>query len=168
MPNEFEICLAALFLNKGKDVLTEKEFIMYASLDLRWMQVKDAEALIGALVERKLLSKTGNYLRPIMDISVVNVPIAYRPSEGLLNMLKKNTSKPPVAGKDDKPPGLLPGFIREAADSGMEKSAFVSECNRVSKKTDVDIEVAAMMILRERGVDIMPFMNDARSSVLRR
>ncbi|MDR0309602.1 MAG: DUF2240 family protein [Candidatus Methanoplasma sp.] len=165
MSDELQVCMAALFLNKGKDVLTTKEFSMYVSLDLRWMQVKDANALLETLLERGLMSRTGEYLRPAADLSAVNVPIAYRPSEELLRTLKNGSPKQPAG---DRSSGLLPKLIQAALDSGLEKSSFISECNRISKRTDVDMEVAALLILRERGTDIAPFMDDVRSSVLGR
>ncbi|MCL2031760.1 MAG: DUF2240 family protein [Methanomassiliicoccaceae archaeon] len=167
MPDELETCLAALFLNKGKDVLTAKEFMMYASLDLRWMQVKDADALMNILLDKGLMSKTGEYLRPMIETSAVNVPVAYRPSEDLLKSLRSYSPKQQTA-KGGGAADLLSGLIRVALDSGMEKGAFISECNKISKRTDVDMEVAALMILRERGVDVMPFLDDVRSSVLGR
>ncbi|MCL1979031.1 MAG: DUF2240 family protein [Methanomassiliicoccaceae archaeon] len=168
MSNELETCLAALFINKGKDVLTAKEFTMYASLDLRWMQVRDANALMNVLIEKKLMSKNGDYLRPLINISEVSVPVAYRPSADLIKALNNNTSKQPAATKKDAAPDLLPKLIQEALASGMEKGAFVSECNKISKRMDVDMAVAAIMILKERGVDATPFIEEARSSVLSR
>jgi len=166
MSNEFETCLASIFLNKGKDVLTTKEFTMYASLDLRWMPAKDADALMNILIDRGLMSKTGDYLRPMMDASSVNVPVAYRPSEELLKILKDHSPKQQQAKKKDVSSDLLPKLIMKALESGMDKGAFVSECNKISKKTDVSIEVAALMVLRERNVDILPFIEDVRTSVI--
>ena len=166
MPDELETCLAALFLNKGKDVLTAKEFVMYVSLDLRWMQVKDADLLMRALLEKGLMSRTGDYVKPLIDLSAANVPVAYRPSETLIQGLK--APAPKSAAKESEPQALLPRLIKEALGLGMEKGTFVAECNKVSKKMDIDIEVAALMILREKGADISPFVDDVRSSVLHR
>jgi hypothetical protein len=164
MPDELETCLASIFLNKGKDVLITKEFTMYASLDLRWMPNKDADALMHILIDKGLMSKTDDYLRPTIDVSSVNVPVAYRPSEDLLKVLKDYSPKQP-SKKKDAASDLFPRLIQKAIESGMGKGAFISECNKVSKRTDVSIEVAALMILREKGVDIMPFVDDVRSSV---
>ena len=167
MPDELEICLAALFLNKGKDVLTAKEFTMYISLDLRWMQAKDADALMKAFIGKGLMSRTDDYLRPLIDTSAVDVPVAYRPSEGFLKSLKEPVPERPAAKKSDGA-DLLQVLIAKALDSGMGKGAFISECNKFCKKMDVDMEVAAVMILREKGVDVTPLMDDVRSTVLRR
>ncbi|MDR1690372.1 MAG: DUF2240 family protein [Candidatus Methanoplasma sp.] len=166
MSDELKVCAAALFLNKGKDVLTVKEFTMYVSLDLRWMQVKDANLLLDAFVKNSLVSKTDGYLRPAVDISSIEVPVAYRPSEDLLNEIRKGQLERPAKVND--PADVLQRLVQAALDSGMEKGAFISECNKVRKRTNVDMEVAALMILRERDVDIMPFIDDVRSSVLSR
>lgn len=167
MPDELNICLAALFLNKGKDVLTAKEFTMYVSLDLRWMPIKDADALMKVLIKKGLMSKTGDLLKPLIDTSIVDVPVAYRPSEGLIKRLRDDTPEPPAAKKSDGSSNLLSLLIGEALKSGMEKGAFVSECNKISKKMDVSMEVAAMIILKERGADVAPFFDSVRSYVLR-
>lgn len=167
MSDELEVCLAALFLNKGKDVLTAKEFVMYASLDLRWMQVRDADMLMSVLLEKGLMSKAGEYVKPQIDISAVGVPVAYRPSDGLIRAVRSSAERPEVK-KSDVPADLLSGLIKEASGLGMEKGTFVAECNKISKKMDIDMEVAAILILRENGADIMPFIDDVRASVLRR
>ena len=164
MPDELEVCLAALFLNKGKDVLTAKEFTMYVSLDLRWMQTKDADSLLRTLIGKGLMSRTGDYLRPLFDTSAIDVPVAYRPSDALIKSLK--AAPEPVAKKSNASPDVLQQLIAKAIDSGMGKDTFISECNKLSKKMDIDMKVAGLMILRERGVDIAPFTEGVRSSVL--
>ena len=167
MPDELETCLAALFLNKGKDVITVKEFTMYVSLDLRWMQTKDADALMKTLIEKGLMSRSGEYLKPAIDTSAIDVPVAYRPSDRLLTALKDRKPEQ-TAVKKNNDPGLLPVLIKKALDSGMEKGAFISECNKISKKMDIDMEVAALMILKEKGTDVAPFIAGVRTSVLSR
>ena len=164
MTDELEICLAAVFLNKGKDVLTAKEFTMYVSLDLRWMQVKDADTLLKIFLEKDLVSKTDDYVRPQIDISKVSVPVAYRPSDALLKTLRTYSPKQ-AAVKKDVPVDLLSRLVQKALDIGFAKGAFIAECNRISKKADVDMEVAALIILKEKGVDIMPYINDTGSAV---
>lgn len=165
MSNELETCLAALFLNKGKDVLTVKEFAMYVSLDLRWMQVKDANHLMEVFLKEGMLSRSGEYLKPAIDISSIDVPVAYRPSESLLTILKENVPAPePVANNDN----VFSQLINMAVEQGMEKGTFISECNKISKRTNIDIEVAALMVLRDKGVDIAPYLDGVRAIILGR
>lgn len=167
MPDELETCLAALFLNKGKDVLTVKEFSMYVSLDLRWMQVKDANDLMELLLKRKLLTRSGDYLRPNMDLSSVDVPVAYRPSEDLIKTLKVSepAARPEPANTSQD---IFHELIQKAAEYGMNKGTFISECNKISKRTNVDIEVASLMVLRDKGMDVLPYIDGVRSVILNR
>ncbi|MCL2148759.1 MAG: DUF2240 family protein, partial [Methanomassiliicoccaceae archaeon] len=119
----------------------------------------------------------GEYLRPLIDTSAVDVPVAYRPSAGFLRSLsgyapKRTATGKPAAPQEAEaaaaPPDVLPLLIKAALESGMEKGAFVSECNKISKRADVDMEVAALMILRDRGADVAPFLAGVRASVLGR
>ncbi|NLU45549.1 MAG: DUF2240 family protein [Euryarchaeota archaeon] len=50
----------------------------------------------------------------------------------------------------------------------MNRGEFVSECNRIVKRFNVDMEVAALLILRDKGADITPYYDDVRESVLRK
>ncbi|MCL2149101.1 MAG: DUF2240 family protein [Methanomassiliicoccaceae archaeon] len=142
----------------------------------------------GAPLDRKSLESsspyitcascgTGEYLRPLIDTSAVDVPVAYRPSAGFLRSLsgyapKRTATGKPAAPQEAEaaaaPPDVLPLLIKAALESGMEKGAFVSECNKISKRADVDMEVAALMILRDRGADVAPFLAGVRASVLGR
>ena len=166
MDNELTTCIAAVFLNKGKDVLTTKEFAMYVSLDLRWMPVKDSYNLMTVLSEKKMIEISGDYLRPIIDLSSVNVPVAYRPDDKLLGMLNsyKANTKAVITGPEE----LFPQLIAVAVDSGANKGKFVSECNRVSKTLNVDMEVAAILTLRELNVDISPYISAVSEQILDR
>ncbi len=168
MADELETCLAALYLNKGKDVLTVKEFAMYISLDLRWMQVKDAELLMRTLIKRGLMTRSGDYLKPAVDISAIDVPVAYRPSEELINGLRKVEPEPAEIPAATDTVDVLNDLIQKAIETGMEKGAFISECNKVRKRTNVDMEVAALMILRDKGVDVDPYLEPVRSAILSR
>ena len=167
MSDELTVCLAALFLNKGRDVLTAKEFAMYVSLDLRWMQVRDANMLMDTSVAAGLLSRNGEYLRPLIDIASVEVPVAYRPSEHLIGNIREAASKKSVGTKvENGSEDILPRLIQEAIRIGMEKGAFISECNKICKRMNIDMEVAAIMILNGTGTAPAPFMDGVRASGL--
>ena len=158
--------MAAVFLNKGRDVLTAKEFVMYISLDLRWMPVKDAYSLITALSEKNMMEVAGEYVKPSIDLSDVNVPVAYRPSANLISALgsqKKNGKNIPPETE-----GSFPKLIGTAVKNGAEKGKFVSECNKISKSLNVDMEVAALLVLREMKIDINPYVKEVSEEILSR
>ncbi|MDR2845730.1 MAG: DUF2240 family protein [Candidatus Methanoplasma sp.] len=161
MTDELIICAAAFFRSKGKDVVTPKEFVMGVSLDLRWMPVVDAERLADVLTERKILVRNGEYLKPSVDLSGTEVPVAYRPSDAMLARLRS-------APVGTKPKEILPDLVGAAVGSGMDRVRFISECNKVKKRLGIDMEAAALIILRDGGVDISRYIEPVRETIIGR
>jgi len=160
MDDELKICIAAIFLNKGRDVITSKEFPMYVSLDLRWMPVKDAQNLMAVLSNKKMIEVSGEYLKPSLELSDIDIPVAYRPSERLLDYLNSFKSIKPTAVKE-----VFPRLVDVAVNKGANKGKFVSECNKISRTLNIDMEVAAMLALRDMGVDTSPFIDDVKGKI---
>ena len=166
MTDEYTICTAAFFRNKGKNVITETEFLMVISMDLHWMPYGKAKQLLALLISKGALVKNGEYLKPSFEISDIEVPVAYRPSESLIMSLSQKTEekpqpKPAPAGDD-----LLPSMISAALECGMQKRDFVSEANALSKKLDIDMLAAALIVLKDRGADIDPFADRVYQAVI--
>ena len=158
MTDEYTVCAAAFFRNKGKNLISETEFLMAISLDFHWMPYGQAKQLLSILLSKGILVKNGELLKPTFEISEVEVPVAYRPSEALMSSLSKSAP----AKTESKPAGdadLLPSMIAAAGEKGLEKRIFISEANSLSKKLGVDMLVAALIILRDEGVDITSYAN---------
>ncbi len=164
MTDEYTVCAAAFFRNKGKTVITESEFTMVMSMDLHWMPFGKAKLLLAELLSRKILVKNGEFLKPSFEISDIDVPVAYRPSDALISSLggKKAERPAPAPVQSDD---LLPSMIAKAVESGMEKRDFIAESNSISKRLDIDILAAALIVLRDRGVDIGPFADRVYDAV---
>lgn len=160
MSDELTVCAAAFFRNKGKNVITETEFLMVVSMDLHWMPHGNAKLLLKALLSKGILLRNGDYLRPSFDVSEIDVPVAYRPSEKFIASLK------PIPEEDAPTPkravssgnGILDEMISVASAAGIQKRTFVSESNAVSKRLDIDMLAAGLIVLRDKGVDIAPFV----------
>lgn len=154
MDGETLVCAAALFRNRGKDIITQKEFTMYISLDLRWMGVKEADKLRELLLDEGILKKNGDMLKPAGDLSEIDVPVAYKPSSELLEMLR--TWKIPAKKRPEKD-SMLNTLMEVAVENGIQKRTFVKECNDLVKHMNIHMEAAALIILREHGVDPAPY-----------
>lgn len=160
MADELTVCAAAFFRNKGRDVVAEKEFTMGISLDLRWMSVKESQALMDAMVSSGVLELKDSYLRPKFDGSGLEIPIAYRPSAELIGSLaskKKKTEN-----------GLFPEMVSMAEKSGMRRAGYIAACNALQKKLDVDIEVAGVIVLRDIGADVSSLYKKVYDAVLKK
>lgn len=148
MVDEYTVCIAAFFRNKGKNVITENEFLMTISMDLRWMSYSSAKLMLSKLLDEKILKKNGDTLIPAFKIEDVDVPVAYKPSQHLMSLLKTPTAKNSL---DDS---LLSTMISEAIKMGMTKEYFVNESKSISEKLNVDVLVAGLIIFRDNGSDI--------------
>lgn len=160
MTDELTVCAAAFLRNKGKSVITENEFLMGISMDLRWMPHSDAKKVLAALLAQGIFEKNGEYLKPAFDTSKVDVPVAYRPPPGFAKQLKSN-----VPADDSIAEDLFPLLMSEAVNAGMEKRDFISESNLIQKKLNVDIAAAGLIVLRDHGVDIGPISDRVYRSV---
>ncbi len=149
--SESDVCTAAFFRSRGKDVVLEKEFNMAVSIDLRWLPAKDAPGLVRALAEDGCVSVKDGYIRPLIDIGSVNVPVTYRPSEELraraANPVKTRTEAP--REKD-----LFETLIDMAVADGLTLKDFNAECRKTAKALGIMPAVAGLLVLRERGVDV--------------
>ena len=139
MSDELRICAAAFFRSKGKNVITENEFLMGVSMNNRWMPYGDAERLLSAMVSSKILSKDGEYVRPCFDVAAVDVPVGYKPPSDIL----ANTSE-----------DVFQTLMARASSADIDRKDFLSSCRAIQKKMDIDIEVAAVILLRDKGVDV--------------
>src|SRR5438034_811252 len=132
---ELRNAIALLYKRKGRDSLTEREFVLSASMDLRWFPPRDAQRLLQVGLETKLLESRDGTIRPVFDVSTVEVPRDYVPTTAILAM--------PTPVEEDL-------FLRVvdaiAAKTGMDRKAVIRRVNEVQEKMDVEVEVAAMIV----------------------
>ncbi|MDO5852795.1 MAG: DUF2240 family protein [Thermoplasmata archaeon] len=155
MTGDLELCAAAFFRTVGKDVATTDEFVMEVSLGQKWMSPSEAKDLLKALVSAGVLEQRDGYLRPKADLSGIDVPLAYRPPKDLAKAPKKDVPAPSPKQDDGD---MFPKLMDVAAGAGVQRREFIQECNRIQKRLDVDICAAALIVLRDSGVDISPYV----------
>lgn len=167
MADELEVCAAAFFRIKGKEVVTSKEFTMSVSLDFKWLSAKNTEILLKKLLENGYIVKSGDYLKPGKDFSAIRVPVAYRPSEDLVKSLSGTVPKP--VEKPAKAPAkdMFITLMDLAEQNGIAKGVYVSESNAIKKKIGVESSVAALIFLQEKGVDISEVKDLVYAQVLK-
>ena len=139
MTGELGICAAAFFRSKGKNVVTENEFLMGVSMNNRWMPYGDAERLLSVLIAEKIVSKEGEYVRPCFDPASIDVPVGYRPPQDILGKKQED---------------VFQTLVSMAAAADIDRKDFLSSCRNVQRALDVDVEVAAVIVLRDKGTDV--------------
>ena len=162
MTDGLTVCAAAFFRSIGKDVTTPEEFVMIASLELKWMSPSDAKILLAALLSEGILEKRGEYIRAAGDLSGIDLPLAYRPPKDILVTAR---SAPAPAPKEEAAPDLFHILIGTAAENGIQTKDFVPACTRIQKRLGIDVSAAALLVLRDCGADISPLVETVYSGI---
>ena len=157
--DDLRMTAAAFFRNRGKNVVTVTEFLMTVSMDLRWMTPTEAESLLSLLSDHGHVKKEGDYVRPTFDVHAADVPLGFRPTGDILKR-----TRPKRAPDGD----LLSELMAIAESSGIKRKDLIVSVNALQKRINVDIEVAALLMLREKGVDISGYAEKAYSLISER
>ena len=150
--DELRYAVALLFKRKGRDELTEREFVLSASMDLRWFPPRDAQRLLQLGLETKLLESHGGNIRPSFPIDAVEVPRDFVPTPKTLEVAT------PVA--EDVFVRLVDAIV---ARTSSDRRAVIATVNGIQEKMDVDVEVAALVAARQAGVDVAPLLGPVKS-----
>ncbi len=179
MENEIQTCAAAFFRTSGKDVTTADEFVMSASLELKWMAPSKAKKLLALLENEGAVQCKNGYVRLSPELQGMDLPMAYKPSPALVAMLDKPiepkpASKPveqkPVEPKPvEKAPEVKDMFhvlMDVAVNAGIPRKDFIQNSNKIQRSLGIDIGVASLIVLRDGGVDIEPYVDAVYKGIM--
>jgi hypothetical protein len=153
---ELETCLAVLFKRKGKNILSEKEFVFSASIDYRWLTPKEAQDLLELGVSRGLLVRTEGFIKPGFDFKEMEVPLSFRPSKEVLKEKQEEAS-------------LFARILeRISSKSGLKKREVVARINRQQEKLGVDVEVAGLVIANDLNIEVRDLYEPVKAEILER
>lgn len=153
---ELKKTIALLFKRKGSPILTEKEFIFSASMDLRWFPPKEAQKLLQVGVDAQLLILENGKVRPNFDISQIEIPLDFVPTEDMFKVEPK---------KEDLFLRILDKISKEA---GKERKVLISRINEIQERMELEIEVAALLAGKEFGVDLSDFYDIVEKEIFLR
>jgi len=156
--SELKRCLAALFRQKGKDVMTEREFVYAASMDLHWLTPKEAQMLLEISLKCGLLQLSNGALAPSFEISDDLVELDYKPSRDIILAEQKR----------DRKDFFIELVDRISTSSGLQRKEIIAKINKMRERMPVDIEVAALIVGRDLGVDISNDIKSVRELLLTR
>jgi len=146
--------IALLFKRKGREELSEREFVLSASMDLRWFPPRDAQRLLQIGLETKLLESRDGTIRPSFDVSAIEVARDYVPTAEILST--------PTPSEEDLFVRIVDSI---AAKTGTDRKSVIRLVNGIQEKMDVDLEVAALVAARQSDVDVAPFLPAAKKKL---
>ena len=152
---DLENAIAAVFKAKGLASVPEKEFVMFVSMTKRWLTPAEAQRLLDAGLAAKLLRRDGGDVAPTFDPAAVEIPPGYAPDKKMLVQAA--------------PEGLFPVLVRKLCDATrMSRREVVAIVNRKQEEANVEIEVAAMLVAAEHGIQVSEYAGQARAEILER
>lgn len=145
--------VALLFRRKGRDRLTEKEFVLGASMDLRWFPPADAQRLLDLGLQRGLLRMEGGRVEPAFDPDEVEVPLDFVPGREML----------------EEEPDLFEELVETLVQgTGAPRKEVVARVNELRSRLGVYPEVAALLAGDHLGVDLSGYREAVEERVGRR
>jgi hypothetical protein len=151
--NELKQTLAMLFSRKGKTSMSERDFILTASMGFRWFPPKDAQRLLELAVETSLVTYEDGEISANFDLKSVEIPLDFSPGPEILETQPRETD-------------VLTHILEKTAkDCDIDQKSLISRINSVQSEMDVTIEVAALIVGRELGVDVSSFYEAVRESL---
>lgn len=142
--------IAVLFRRKGKGSITEKEFVFSASIDLRWFSPKAAQRLLDIALQLNLISRRNGELIPNFNIEDIHVPLEFKPTEDILDTQEEDT---------------LSRIISKLSESKLERRDLVARINALQKRFGIDIEIAALMLGNDLGIDMKELISIVEEKV---
>ena len=154
--DEVKTAIAFLFKRKGRDEMMERDFVMSASMDLGWFPPRDAQHLLQIGLDSKLLEVIDGKLKPTFNVSIIEIPLDYMPPPNLLKI-------------DVTSSGLFNKIIDKIlATTNLDKKQLISIINSIQDELDVEIEVAALIVGRDIGVDVSDFIEEIEKEIMTR
>ena len=144
--DELRIVIAEPFKRRGKARLTPSEFTFALTLELKWLTPEESKQAIDEGLKAGLLKEEKGKVAPTFDYRSVAVPEGFRPGVDVFH--KKSLLERIVSLLADS--GLCEADARELI---RQKQAYLFDY--------VTPEVAGLIIAKERGLDVMPYIDEA-------
>lgn len=139
--SELQRSIALLFRRKGKEILTEKEFVFSASMDLRWFSPKEAQKLLDFGISGGYLQKKNGNIIPTFDTSVIEVPLDYKPGKDIFEHIPRKSQ--------DLFSEIVDKIVKTKS---VPKREVVSRVNKKQELLGIDVEPAALLVASDYGL----------------
>lgn len=137
----------ALLFRRGNGILTEKDFVLSASMALNWFTPKEAQKLLDVAIERELVLKDGGVLRPNFEYMSIDIPLNFKPGKMIFLSLPQE--------EKERKKDLFTVIVERIADkTKLQKREVIGKINRQQERLNLEIEVAGLIVGRELDVDI--------------
>lgn len=149
------ITIAAPFRHARKEQLKRNEIVYYLSFKQHWMNIDQANILISRAEEEGLIESQGDMIRPLFDLSAVEIPLGYKPGSSVFE-------------RSDPVDDLL---SRISQHTGIPRAQLVAEQNRVVQEQfggNLRSEAAVVLMARRHGVEFQDLLPALREHLIKK
>lgn len=129
--------VAVPFRAKGRDRLSQSEFVVALSLDRDWFSPEQAKRLVDVATTEGLLERDDDHLESAFDHNDVTVPDGFVPDDDVLR--QRSTFE---------------RALETLVEAGIEKQDAVAGINELQADLGVTVEAAAVVYARREAVPI--------------
>lgn len=150
MIQEARKLLAFLFQRSGKESLNENEIYMTLSYELGWLTPAEAKQFIQRGLEQELLEETDDGYTPTFDPSAVDVPLGFEVDGSIVQTESQD---------------LVTVITDVLVGQNMSEKQARSLIEERAEKEHIIPEVAALLVAHEQGMDVRPYLEQARKAL---
>lgn len=142
--------VAMPFRKRGKNILTTSEFIFALSLDLGWFSPEQAKEVLSKAKNEGLVSIKDDEISPNFDFKAIEIPLGFRPD------LKREQS-------------IFERIIERVMMTGLSRKEAIALVNEKQERMAklIEIEVSALLVAKERGVEVEDLVDEAYQSLVK-
>ena len=152
---ELENIITAVYNKEGRQALTDRELALSLSMGLHWFKLEEAHQVVDLAKSKGLLEQEegSGGLIPTFDISKIELPLEYSPSEDVLSEKKY----------EDVLMTIVDLIVRH---TNLEKTKVMSHINKKKNQLNVHIQVAALLVAKRYDVDVSKYVDVVEKNVL--
>lgn len=143
------IVSAAPFKIRGKSRLSRAEFAFALSLDLKWFLPEQCKEVIESAERAGLVREEGGRLVPTFNVREVTAPAGFKPGLDIL------TQKAPAS--------LFEQILELLSQNDISREDTISLIDEKERAYGdlLTREAVGLIIAKERGLDITPYIDEA-------
>lgn len=162
MDEKVKQIISFVFKRSGKQRLSESEFYLTISMELKWCPPKIAKEFVSHLVSFGWLKKSGQDVFPSFDVDKVVIPIGFHPTDGeFIVDDRKGTDG------DNETTNVFGHMIhRIQAKTLLDKNRIEKEILKIIEEKHIHRLAALALYAHSYNVDISDLLTDLRSEIL--
>ncbi len=142
--------VAMPFRKRGKNALKTSEFIFALSLDLGWFSPEQAKEVLNKAKNDGLVSIKDDEISPNFDFKTIDIPLGFKPD------LKREQS-------------IFERTIERIMITGLSRKEAIALVNKKQESMAnlIGIEISALLVAKERDIDIEDLIDETYQSLIK-